>query len=99
MSLTVRVREHGKGVWRVYLVGSLDGKTSPILRKELEALRGEGARVITFDLKDLSYLSAAGLEAILATIEALEARGGRWSLRTSGRRFARCSTSSRVRQR
>lgn len=76
MSLTVTVREHGEGVWRVYPVGSLDGKTSPILRNELEALRGEGARIITFDLKDLSYLSAAGLEAILATIEALEARGG-----------------------
>ncbi len=76
MSLTVTVREHGKGVWRVYPVGSLDGKTSPIIRNELEALRGEDARIITFDLKKLSYLSAAGLEAILAIIKALEAGGG-----------------------
>jgi anti-anti-sigma factor len=76
MSLTLTVREQREGVWRVYLVGSLDGKTSPILRNELGGLRGEGARIITFDLKELSYLSAAGLEVILATIEALEARGG-----------------------
>ncbi len=76
MSLTVTVREHGEGVWRVYPVGFLDGETSPILRKELEALRGGGARIITIDLEDLSYLSAAGLEAILTIIKTLEARGG-----------------------
>jgi anti-anti-sigma factor len=76
MSLTVTVREHGEGVWSVCPVGSLDGKTSSILRNEIGALRGGGARIITFDLKDLSYLSTAGLEVIFATMKALEDRGG-----------------------
>jgi anti-sigma B factor antagonist len=76
MSLKVTGREHGEAVRRLYPVGSLDGNTSPMLRNELEALRGAVGRTITFDLKDLSYLSGAGLEAILAAMKAIEARGG-----------------------
>jgi anti-anti-sigma factor len=46
------------------------------VRNELEALRQGGARIVTFDLKDMSYLNAEGLEAILIAMKAIEARGG-----------------------
>ena len=52
------------GVLTVYLKGKLDTSTAPQTEKDLEA-DVEAARQLVLDMKDLKYLSSAGLRLIL----------------------------------
>ena len=61
-------------------VGRLDTATAPELEKELvESL--EGVRELVLDLKELSYISSAGLRVIL---KAQKLMGGKGGMKISG---------------
>ena len=57
-----RVEENNRIV--VSLVGKLDSSTFSLLEKEIEIMDVEGKTVV-LDLKDLEYISSAGLRVVL----------------------------------
>jgi len=58
------------------LSGRLDGLTSPILEKRVEALLATGTRQLVFDCGQLAYASSIGLRVFLASAKKLKAAGG-----------------------
>ena len=56
------------------LEGQLDTMTSPGFNAELEPLLGEAASV-TMDMKDIDYISSAGLRVLLAAEQVMEDKG------------------------
>ena len=59
---------------RFILSGSLDSETAPELERALEPIT---ASTIIFDLKELSFISSAGLRVIFATLKRQKASGGK----------------------
>ena len=57
-----RIEENNKIV--VGLVGKLDSTTFSVLEKEIEVMDVEGKTVV-LDLKELEYISSAGLRVVL----------------------------------
>jgi anti-anti-sigma factor len=64
------------GIHVVRPAGSLDSNTSPILESHLAGLRTGGATAFVLDLKDLTYISSAGVRVLLAAKKAMKAGGG-----------------------
>jgi anti-anti-sigma factor len=58
------------------LSGRLDGLTSPILEKKVDALLSAGTRRLVFDCGQLAYASSIGLRVFLASAKKLKAAGG-----------------------
>ncbi len=58
------------------LNGRLDGLSSPILEKKVDALVTAGARKLVFDCSQLSYASSAGLRVFLGSAKKLKSAGG-----------------------
>ena len=54
--------------------GRLDTQTAPELENELDAVL-TGLKELTFDFKDLEYVSSAGLRVILNAQKAMNAQG------------------------
>jgi anti-sigma B factor antagonist len=78
--LTVVSAPGTAGIHIVRPAGSLDSNTSPILEDHLAGLRRDGATGFVLDLKDLTYMSSAGVRVILAAKKAMKAAGGDVSL-------------------
>jgi anti-anti-sigma factor len=75
MGLTVTSKEQRIGVFTVYPVGSLDSNTFQVLEKKIHMLKEGSPKAVVLDLKDLTYISSAGIRVILATKKALKAIG------------------------
>jgi anti-anti-sigma factor len=58
------------------LSGRLDGLTSPILEKRVDALLATGTRQLVFDCGQLVYASSIGLRVFLASAKKLKGAGG-----------------------
>ena len=56
--------------------GRLDAETAPHFEGQCSTLINEGKRRIVLDLGELSYISSAGLRAILAAAKNLKQGGG-----------------------
>ncbi len=80
MPLTITSRVQGEGVVTVCPAGSLDSNTSTLLEERLAQLRKSNPRTIVFDLKDLSYISSAGVRVFVALKRSLKATGGTMAL-------------------
>lgn len=65
----------------VNVAGHIDGLNAEDFQRKLSqnVMAYEGDAVI-LDLKDLAYVSSAGLRAILITAKTLHARGGKFSI-------------------
>ena len=57
----------------VSLVGRLDTTTSPDLEAELRDLNG--VRELILDMKELDYISSAGLRVLLGTLKRMQRQG------------------------
>jgi len=64
------------GVITVCPAGSLSSNTYTILEERLAQIREARPRVIVFDLKDLTYISSAGVRIFVMVKKALKATGG-----------------------
>lgn len=75
MTLKIDVAAGASGIARLSLAGSLDSETAPQLEK---ALAGVDASIllISLDLKELTYISSAGLRVIFAALKRQQAKGG-----------------------
>ncbi len=75
MSLTVTSREGRVGTFTVQPAGSLDSETFGVLEKQLALLLEASPRAVVLDLKDLAYISSAGVRVVLAAKKALKGKG------------------------
>jgi anti-anti-sigma factor len=75
MALKLKVVADRPGIAQVSLVGSLDSDTAPELEKSLAAI---DARVllVVLDMKDLTFISSAGLRVIFAALKRQQSKGG-----------------------
>ena len=64
------------GILTVRLEGSLDGKTAPEAREQLERFLAANTKLI-LDLSNVDYLSSAGLRLLLVLYRELAARKGK----------------------
>lgn len=63
--------------WTVVSIGGrMDAVTTPEIEKKLAGLVDAGERKVVVDLKDLGYISSAGLRGLLATAKKLKAAQG-----------------------
>ncbi len=60
--------------------GRLDADSSPELTRQAHELIGKGGRRLLLDLKDLYYISSAGLRAALSLAKEMSAAGGRLAI-------------------
>lgn len=60
----------------LYLKGYLDAHTAPELEGEINNLVTKGQNKILINLKDLDYISSAGLGVFMAFIEEIRESGG-----------------------
>ncbi len=65
----------------VYLRGEFDAYTAAALRESLAELIGTGAHHIVVDLRDLSFMSAAGLGVLVGAAKHLRREDGTLVLR------------------
>ena len=63
MALTIE-EQHEGSTTRLHLVGELDTTTAPELRPVIENLRRKPPLVLVLRLRDLSYISSAGLRCV-----------------------------------
>jgi anti-sigma B factor antagonist len=63
------------GILTVLLDGKLDTNTTPQVQSEIEA-DVENAESLIIDMKDLSYISSAGLRLLLSLHKKMMAKGG-----------------------
>ena len=81
MSLRTTFTEERNGrVLRVSLDGSLDGATAPQLEADLAARVRSGLSLVVLDMKNLSYISSAGLRVVFKTSKSLRSLGGKLAL-------------------
>jgi len=76
MPLKVSVEEKGDGVYVVHPEGSIDTNTHTILGSEVDAILVKSPVLMIFDMKDVHYVSSAGISVILVAEKALKANGG-----------------------
>ena len=67
------------GILTVRLEGSLDGKTAPEAREQLQRFLVANSKLI-LDLTNVDYLSSAGLRLLLVLYRELAARKGKLAL-------------------
>jgi anti-sigma B factor antagonist len=67
------------GILTVRLEGSLDGKTAPEAREQLQRFLAANSKLI-LDLGNVDYLSSAGLRLLLVLYRELTARKGKLAL-------------------
>jgi len=69
-------RSEDNGILTVRLEGSLDGKTAPQAREQLQRFLAANSKLI-LDLTNVDYLSSAGLRLLLVLYRELAARKGK----------------------
>lgn len=69
-----------KGAVVVAVKGRLDAGSSSDLEKEIDRIITEGENRLILDLRELNYISSAGLRVVLAGAKKLKARQGSLSI-------------------
>ncbi len=76
MALTVRLNEKSTGVFTLFLEGSIDTNTHKTLEDKVDLVLRSAARVIVFDMKDVEYISSAGVRVVLKARKVLKKQNG-----------------------
>lgn len=78
MELTTRVDiDEGKSVARVALIGALNTDTAPGFEQRLVEVVAAGHALTVLDMKELDYISSAGLRVIFKAAKNVKASGHR----------------------
>jgi anti-sigma B factor antagonist len=75
MPLKISTDASKPAMTRVFLAGSLDSDTAPALEKALAGI-DPAVLLIVLDMKDLSFISSAGLRVIFAARRRQESKSG-----------------------
>ena len=65
MPLSVTVEEKGKGLFTLKPQGMIDAVTHSILESKVDEIIQMSPRLIIFDMRDVSYISSAGITVFL----------------------------------
>lgn len=76
MDLKVSTQKKTPNFVIVSLEGSLDTNTHPILQAEIDKILKETPETITLDMKQLDYISSAGVKVVLKTGITVEGYNG-----------------------
>jgi anti-sigma B factor antagonist len=79
MPLTI-TSEPGEGFVTIRPAGSLDSNTYTNLQEHIAAITKSKPRALVLDLKDLTYISSAGVRVIIATQKTMKAAGGGFAI-------------------
>ena len=78
MDLTTKVDiDESKSVARVSLVGALNTDTAPGFETRLQEVVAKGMQLTVLDMKDLDYISSAGLRVIFKAAKEVKSTGHR----------------------
>lgn len=81
MSLSCNIVEQQNGkVIRVAMNGELDTLTAPECERELAAALRPGLEMLVLDMKELGYISSAGLRIVFKAAKQAKAQGARFAL-------------------
>ena len=83
MTLTITLKEKPTGVFTLHPKGSIDTSTYTILEEKVDSiLQSAPSRkiMIVFDMKELDYITSAGVRVIFKARRALRERGGEVAL-------------------
>ena len=72
MTLSTKITERDDNTFLIKLEGSLDTQTSPDFQKELKGIIDDQIKGITLDMSELTYISSAGIGAIMWTRKILK---------------------------
>ncbi len=79
MPLTI-TSEPGQGFVTIRPAGSLDSNTHTQLQEHITAITKSKPRALVLDLKDLSYISSAGVRVVIEAQKAMKAAGGDFAM-------------------
>ena len=77
MPLEVTITDEPKNGKRISLAGSLDTDTAPQLETRIDESIDSSVTTLILDMKDLEFLSSAGLGVIFMTMKELKSRLGK----------------------
>ncbi len=78
MELNTKVEiDENKSVARVSLAGALNTDTAPAFESSLQEVVDKGLQLTVLDMKDLDYISSAGLRVIFKAAKQIKADGRR----------------------
>jgi len=76
MPLQVTVKQRGEGGFLILASGPIDTNTYLDLKKEVEAVLQKSPKLIIFNLKDVAFVSSAGIGVVLMAEQTLKPQGG-----------------------
>jgi len=76
MALEVKLTKERDKVYTVSIVGSLDTNTYRILENEVEPILQDKAKVLVFNMEDVTYVSSMGISVILRSKRTVEDNSG-----------------------
>ena len=78
MNLTTNVNiDEQRSVARVSLLGALNSDTAPAFEERLQSVVDSGYELTVLDMKDLDYISSAGLRVIFKAAKQCKSAGNR----------------------
>ena len=77
MALTVTSREKMLGVFIISPVGTIDINTYGILENKVDQILQASPKVMVFDMKEVEYISSAGVRVMLKAKKALKKHKGK----------------------
>ena len=79
MDLTTKVDvDEGKSLARISLIGALNTDTAPGFETRLREVVAKGLQLTVLDMKDLDYISSAGLRVIFKAAKEVKSAGLLW---------------------
>ena len=76
MELTTNVEiNEEKSVAKVSLIGALNTETAPAFEARLQEVVAQGLQITILDMKDLDYISSAGLRVIFKAAKQVKSAG------------------------
>jgi anti-anti-sigma factor len=76
MPLKVTVEEKSDVFYTIRPEGSIDANTHTILGTQVDAILAKSPQVIVFDMKDVHYVSSAGISVVLTASKSMKTKGG-----------------------
>lgn len=81
MPLTTNIKyDQLKNVLKVDLIGSLDGSNANEFDIKLKNEFSKEIKLLIFDMKELSYISSAGIRSVILGLKQVKAQGGKMAL-------------------
>ncbi len=76
MALQIDINYRSNELCEILLTGSLDTETAPQLEKKLETIWDSVSKELMFNMKELVYVSSAGIKIIAKACRKMKEKGG-----------------------